>query len=194
MPCTYKGLWYLYLSRLVLSINSYTHFQSYFLTICRGICKTSSYSCIEVKDKHRVYLPSVLAQNTEYFGLYHNSQLRCDVTPTSRIIISINIISVDIITCKMDRGALAKIRLSAHKLEIERGRYAKIDREERLCKICAGNAIENETHFLWDCSKYENERNIFINSTHISNVCNSFHYLNPGTKSAVILKSFKINI
>ena len=101
---------------------------------------------------------------------------------------------VDIITCKMDRGALAKIRLSAHKLEIERGRYAKIDREERLCKICAGNAIENETHFLWDCSKYENERNMFINSTHISNVCNSFHYLNPGTKSAVILNADSLKL
>ena len=49
------------------------------------ICKTSSYICIEVNDKHRVYPPGVTAQNTEYFGLYPNSQLRCDVTPTSRI-------------------------------------------------------------------------------------------------------------
>ena len=33
----------------------------------------------------------------------------------------------------MDRGALAKMRLSAHKLEIERGRYAKIDIEKKGC-------------------------------------------------------------
>ena len=55
------------------------------LIICCDICKTSSYSCIEVNDKHRDCPPSVTAQNTEYFGLYRNSQLRCDVTPTSRI-------------------------------------------------------------------------------------------------------------
>ena len=37
--------------------------------------------------------------------------------------------------------------------------------EKRRPKLCAGNAVENETHYLWDCSKYENERNMFINST-----------------------------
>ena len=78
---------------------------------------------------------------------------------------------VDIITCKMDRGALAKIRLSAHKLEIDRKVCKDRLREERLCKICVGNAIENETHLLWDCSKYENERNMFIHSTHIYIKC-----------------------
>ena len=26
-----------------------------------------------------------MTQNTEYFGLYRNSRIRCDVTPTSRI-------------------------------------------------------------------------------------------------------------
>ena len=55
------------------------------LIICCDICKTLSYSCIEVKDKHRVCLPTVMVQNTEYFGLYRDSQLCCDVTPSSRI-------------------------------------------------------------------------------------------------------------
>ena len=42
---------------------------------------------IDVNDKHRVCLPIVMAQNTEYFWLYRNSQLHCDVTPTSRIFV-----------------------------------------------------------------------------------------------------------
>ena len=72
-----------------MSMHSYTYFQSYFLIICREICETSSYSCIEVNDKHRVYLPIVMAQNTEFFGLYRNSQLRGDVTSTSRMILCV---------------------------------------------------------------------------------------------------------
>ena len=45
-----------------------------FLIIYCEICKTSSYSCIEVNDKHRVCLPTVMAQNTEYFWLYRNDK------------------------------------------------------------------------------------------------------------------------
>ena len=53
---------------------------------CCEICKTLSYICIEVNDKHRVCPQSVTAQNTDCFGLYRNRQLRRDVTPTSRIV------------------------------------------------------------------------------------------------------------
>ena len=41
---------------------------------------------IEVNDKHRVCLPSVMAQNTDCFGHYRIHQLSCDVTLTSRIV------------------------------------------------------------------------------------------------------------
>ena len=63
------------------ALYSYTYIQSYFLIICCEICKTSSYICIEVNDKHRDW------QDAKYgvFGLYHNSHIRCDVTPTWRI-------------------------------------------------------------------------------------------------------------
>ena len=62
------------------------------------ICKTSSYICIEVNDKHGDRPPNVMMQNTEYFGLYRNSNIRCDVTPTSRIqqIIMIDTTVVDV--------------------------------------------------------------------------------------------------
>ena len=55
-----------------------------FDTICFDICKTSSYIniCIESES---VSPSTVMAQNMEYFWRYRNSQLRCDVTLTSRI-------------------------------------------------------------------------------------------------------------
>lgn len=57
---------------------------------------------------------------------------------------------------------LSKLRLSAHDLLIERGRYFRppIPRESRLCTTC--NTIENEEHFILYCSKNSNIRdNLF---------------------------------
>ena len=59
------------------------------------------------------------------------------------------------------RKAICKLRLSAHNLLIETGRYAKprsLPRSERICKHCNFNCIENEFHFLSRCSLYETER------------------------------------
>ena len=57
------------------------------------------------------------------------------------------------------RVAITKIRLSSHLFFIERGRWnkpRKIDRVNRVCDVC--NVIEDEKHCLLDCPKFENER------------------------------------
>ena len=38
-------------------------------------------------------------------------------------------------------------------LEIETGRYTRVKRELRFCKICEGGVLEDETHFLLECPK-----------------------------------------
>ena len=48
------------------------------------------------------------------------------------------------------RKNLTRLRISAHTLEIESGRYKKLKREERLCKACF--KTEDEPHFLLDCN------------------------------------------
>ena len=57
---------------------------------------------------------------------------------------------------------LTKYRLSAHNLEIERGRQNNIQREDRLCKLCERNynkeESENEFHFLLECPFYKDVR------------------------------------
>ena len=59
-----------------------------------------------------------------------------------------------------ERRNLVKFKLSNHKLMIELGRYQTdhIPRENRLCPLCKSNKVENETHFLFDCSKYSLQR------------------------------------
>ena len=57
------------------------------------------------------------------------------------------------------RNALSKLRLSAHRLEIETGRYKKkqskkIPAEERFCAFChfhGQETVEDEIHFLINC-------------------------------------------
>ena len=47
------------------------------------------------------------------------------------------------------------MRRSDHVLEIERGRYNKINREQRICRQCHLNVhvIEDEEHFFFHCKK-----------------------------------------
>jgi hypothetical protein len=69
---------------------------------------------------------------------------------------------VDNIILKSDRSNIAKLRICAYNLEIEKGRYFQIDRTERFCKICNDLEIEDENHFLWQCKKYRKEREILF--------------------------------
>lgn len=64
-----------------------------------------------------------------------------------------------------ERRNLVKFRVSNHKLMIELGRYQTdhMPRETRLCPLCKSNQVENETHFLLQCSKYSLQRQTFFN-------------------------------
>ena len=56
------------------------------------------------------------------------------------------------------RKLITKYRISDHNLLIEKGRYFKIPREERLCKKC--KKIEDETHFILYCENTMPQENI----------------------------------
>jgi hypothetical protein len=63
------------------------------------------------------------------------------------------------VTNRQHRYALTRLRISAHHLYIERGRYLKpmIPREKRFCSYCQTqtmNLIEDEQHFLLTCPQY----------------------------------------
>ena len=58
------------------------------------------------------------------------------------------------------RRAMSKLRLSSHRLMIERGRWLKIIPENRLCTVC--HVIEDEFHVICICPRYTDIRNAFI--------------------------------
>ena len=67
------------------------------------------------------------------------------------------------------RRSITRFRISAHRLKIETGRYIKLDRSERLCTKCSTGAIEDEQHFLMECSKFNAFRNSFFQIINDSN-------------------------
>jgi hypothetical protein len=62
-----------------------------------------------------------------------------------------------------DRQRITKFITSDHCLGIEKGRHNNKPREERVCKACDGEAIEDEEHFILDCAAYKDIRQSCLN-------------------------------
>ena len=60
------------------------------------------------------------------------------------------------------RSVLAQVRSGILPLEIECGRWKSLEVEERKCKVCDQSVVEDESHFLFECSLYNSERSHFI--------------------------------
>ena len=53
------------------------------------------------------------------------------------------------------RKAISKLRLSAHKLPIEKGRLLNIPRHQRYCELCSARIVGDEFHILMECTNAE---------------------------------------
>ena len=49
------------------------------------------------------------------------------------------------------RQAVTRLRISAHRLPVETGRYKKISFSDRKCKHCDQNEVGDERHYLMSC-------------------------------------------
>ena len=63
------------------------------------------------------------------------------------------------------RSELAAFRLSAHNLDIERGRHINVPRENRICRLCSMSMVESEFRFLLVCPRYSDIRRDLLPST-----------------------------
>ena len=63
-------------------------------------------------------------------------------------------------------STIAKFRMSSHTLAIETGRHAKpkMAKEERKCRYCNLDDVEDEEHFILQCPLYNEERLSLLNS------------------------------
>ena len=87
------------------------------------------------------------------------------------------------------RKNITKLRLSAHNLPIEKGRYKrpeKIPPHLRLCDECNTNMIGDEFHIIMKCNKYEQIRADFFEK--MNNSEESFSNLECHEKFVYIMK------
>ena len=89
-----------------------------------------------------------------------------------------------------ERRLLTKFRVSAHKLEIERGRYVGLRVEDRICKLC-NTEVEDEIHFLLQCPVLENKRSEYID--YLNKVNKNFKSL-PNKSKLIWLMSSEDNV
>ena len=64
------------------------------------------------------------------------------------------------VNCKSRRRILAKLRGGTAPLKMETGRWGGLKREERLCKQCKLEEVEDEDHFLLRCEGWTQEREV----------------------------------
>ena len=83
-----------------------------------------------------------------------------------------------------ERSAMEQFRFGILPLNIETGRFRNQVLDERLCTLCEFNEIEDESHFLFQCSLYDELRSEWV--SHIVNKTANFLELDKINKFKVI--------
>ena len=78
------------------------------------------------------------------------------------------------------RRSLTKLRISSHHLRIESGRYQGTLLNDRTCTRCNSGDVEDEYHFLFQCVKFNDDRNHLFQE--ITKSCPNFLTLNARDK------------
>ena len=88
------------------------------------------------------------------------------------------------------RKIITKIRCSNHTLAIEKGRHTKTPREERFCELCEEGAIEDESHFLLNCTTYQPIRELY--NVNLENISDLLNMENQAQLAKYLLSSFEL--
>ena len=118
----------------------------------KSLARCQNYMCQNLKDQF-------LQQSTEKM----ESETKLSLFKNSKNTFSASSY-LSAISNRKSRSLLSKLRLGVLPLEIEKGRRKNIVRENRFCKICNLNVLENEVHFLFECPTLEKDRSKHINS------------------------------
>ena len=76
---------------------------------------------------------------------------------------------LSLIENRVARKAFTKLRISNHNLAIEAGRHSGVEVSHRICQQCDSGAIEDECHFVMNCSRYKDVRINFLKGVSAQN-------------------------
>ena len=89
------------------------------------------------------------------------------------------------------RSLLAQLRTGVLPIAIETGRWRSVPVEERLCVLCTDHKVEDEFHFLFECSAYHAERVDFLSI--ITRTCLDFNEKSTNEKWIIIMSEHHVN-
>ena len=91
------------------------------------------------------------------------------------------------IESKEVRRMVTKLRGGTAQLHIETGRWKGEGREERKCKECSGQEVEDAKHFLLKCARWQDEREELIERVKGTQRGGEFEAADDDDKLAMIL-------
>ena len=96
---------------------------------------------------------------------------------------------LNVLNIRKFRYIYASFRTSSHDLEIERGRYSNIERNQRICRLCDENVVEDEYHFLLCCTLYNDLRGTYIPCKYFNNPTQHKFVILMATQNETLIKS-----
>jgi hypothetical protein len=63
--------------------------------------------------------------------------------------------------CRVKRQ-LTELRTASYPLRINIGRHTGVERQDRICEVCASGEVEDLPHFLLSCPAYERVRQRYL--------------------------------
>ena len=141
--------------------------------------------CIALQDNYQRYWREHISTMESRTGIGHNKLRTYNSFKThfGRESYLTSIISRENIK------AIARLRLSSHKLKIESHRYNSknnyVPPEDRKCTNCDSDSVENELHFLIECPYYNEARQIMYNV--FTSSCAHFESLSNNNKFIYIM-------
>ncbi len=62
---------------------------------------------------------------------------------------------------RLQRSVMVKLKCGVLPLALEIGRFSNTDVEDRVCRVCNGNVVEDEVHMTSVCTALKSERDMF---------------------------------
>ena len=62
---------------------------------------------------------------------------------------------------------MAQIRCGILPIRLETGRFCRLPVDNRLCELCNLGKVEDEFHFMMECSLYQGERERLFNALNV---------------------------
>ena len=83
-----------------------------------------------------------------------------------------------------ERSFMAQLRFGILPIHVETGRFRNTKLEDRICTLCQLEEIEDESHFLFRCSCYNDIRNRWLNK--VITKCENFDNLTESEKLTLL--------